>query len=336
MTNKWQWIVSPFFDGFFFISGVIFSPLAFMLFVWMIDHYSLHPQQAAIYLYALFLLLFDQAHIFQTFSRSHFDREEFKRNRKWHIWLPIVVIGFSPLYFALDLTDLIETLFVYLGMYHILKQNMGLMRVYQKKNGEYGGWDHKIDSYLMWSCLTMAISPDVIGMLHSDFNLDIMPLFPWVKNTARGIFAGMIILFYARIFYRYKKEGHLNLPKILFVSVILLHYYFLYIFLYDRYTIPLLVITVVDTIYHDVQYQGWMMHYQKRRWPEKKDLWGRMMIASYCYAGLVFIMYITRDFYPEGVHEFLTLTIMLVVFYHYLVDGMIWKFDKAPELKKIL
>jgi hypothetical protein len=336
MTNQWSWIRGPVFDSFFFISGVVFSPLAFFSFIFLLDHFHLHPQQAAIYLYAGFLLLFDQAHIFQTFSRSHLDSDEFKRNKKWHISLPILIIGLSPVYYLLELDDFIETLFIFFGMYHILKQNMGIMRIYQKKNGEYGGVDHFIDTNLMWSCLLVAVAPEVIELLHMDFNIELLSFLPLTKNISRGIFVLFILLFISRVTYRYLKTKKINLPKVLFVSAILLHYCFLYIYLYESYTIPLLVITVIDTIYHDIQYQGWMYHYHDKRWPKKPFIKNKMLIASYCYAGVVFLLYSTKDIYPQFVHEFLTLTVMLIVLYHYVVDGMIWKFDRAPEIRTLL
>lgn len=126
-----------------------------------------------------------------------------------------------------------------------------------------------------------------------------------------------------------------NIPKVLFVTMTGAHYFFLYGVLDSYFVLTSYLFVALDTLYHDIQYQGWMSTYQKRHFPENKKMVTKWLSMSYAYAFFVFFFFIAKKFSPGPVMDLLQLMVVLVVFYHYYVDGIIWRFRESSELQAL-
>ena len=81
-----NWIVSRRYDGFFFIGSCVFTLFFLRIFMWA-ETQDLAPQGDSVILtYFIFTAIFDHPHIFQTFSRTHADKEEFEERKHMHTW----------------------------------------------------------------------------------------------------------------------------------------------------------------------------------------------------------------------------------------------------------
>lgn len=331
-----KWIVSKRFDLIFFICPVIMTPLLFLGYLGIKDGLGLAPTEASTLIYAFFLLLFDQAHIFQTFSRSHFDSIEFKRHRLRHLIAPVLIIGLGPLYWYLDYSDTIYFVFIYYGMWHIWRQNMGLLKVYRGLHKDYAPIDTKIDMSFYWLLFWTSLLPDLMEQAHTI--IPFLNVSDYADSARWGLYSLMLaatLTFYARQLYRHKKGMGVNIPKLLFVTMTGAHYFLLYGVLDSYFVLTSYLFVALDTLYHDIQYQGWMTTYQKRRFPEKKKMIGKWLKMSYIYAFFVFGFFIAKKFGPGPVMDLIQLMIVLVVFYHYYVDGIIWRFRESSELQAL-
>lgn len=333
---KSNWIVSKRFDLIFFICPVVMTPLLFLFYLAIKDALGLGPTEASTLIYAFFLLAFDQAHIFQTFSRSHLDPIEFKRHRMRHIIAPVLIIGLGPLYWWLGYSDTIYFVFIYYGMWHIWRQNMGFLKVYRALHKDYAPIDTRIDmsfyQLLFWSSLL----PDLMEQIHTI--IPILDLGDFADAARILLYSAMAVAtlsFYARQIYRHHKGMGVNIPKVLFVTMTGAHYFLLYGVLDSFFILTSYLFVALDTLYHDIQYQGWMTTFQKRRFPEKKKLVSKWLTMSYAYAFFVFFFFIAKKFSPGPIFDLLQLMIVLVVFYHYYVDGIIWRFRESLELQAL-
>ncbi|MEQ9363603.1 MAG: hypothetical protein RIF32_05140, partial [Leptospirales bacterium] len=101
------------------------------------------------------------------------------------------------------------------------------------------------------------------------------------------------------------------------------------------FAVPLIVYVACDTIYHDVQYFGWMNRYNKAVFPEQPKRFRRWMFAGYLYATVAVALYfLMPEYFAWG--EAVSLTILMFVLYLYYLDGHIWRFRKSPDLGGIL
>jgi hypothetical protein len=141
----------------------------------------------------------------------------------------------------------------------------------------------------------------------------------------------MVITFVGRQIWRLVQGQGINLPKLLFMGCALFTHYLVFYSL----AVSFLVAEALETAYHTVQYQGWMIHYQRRRFPEVKRValkWAGLSLLYGTVAGVVEV-YSLLD-HPWAVWLFAPFT-MLVLF-HYYVDGLIWRFRQYPELSRVL
>ena len=89
-------------------------------------------------------VLVDAPHVFATFSRTYFDREERRARRKLLVWSllfflagPVMVfVGAGFIFFF------IAALWAY---YHLVKQHYGFMVLYKKKNNDLARVDNALD-----------------------------------------------------------------------------------------------------------------------------------------------------------------------------------------------
>lgn len=331
-----KWIVSKRYDLFFFICPVVLTPLLFLVYLGVRDGLALTPTQASTLIYAFFLLFFDQAHIFQTISRSHLDPIEFKRHRYRHLIAPFLIIGLGPLYWWLGYSDSIFFIFIYYGMWHIWRQNMGFLKVYRGLHQDYQKLDTRIDFTFYHLLFWTSFLPDILEQLH--MLIPSINLSDFADPTRSLLYAAMAVAtlaFYGRQIYRARTKQKVNIPKVLFVTMTSAHYFFLYGYLDNMFILSSYLFVALDTLYHDVQYQGWMMTYQKRRYPEKKNMVSKWLGLSYAYAFFVFFFFLAKKFSPTPFFDLMQLMIVLVVFYHYYVDGIIWRFRESSELQAL-
>jgi len=327
-----RWIVSPQYDLVFFIGSCVLT-FAFWGLYQLAQQVHLWRGDAVLLTYFVFTAFFDHPHILQTFSRTHLDPVEFNRRRKLHTWglLGLISIGFVVIGMGWE-AELIVFAAV-LGSYHIIRQHFGLLKAYKNLNRDR----HQIDDWLdfgvfysgMFACFfydyTDVGNPIVIyGSIQSAF-----PNFPPIlSDVIWHLFWIFLLVFIARQLHHLWQRRPLNLPKLLLLTAALSTHYFIFF----ATATPFLVAEALETAYHDVQYQGWMMHYQKQRFPGIPHValkWFGVAMAYGLVVGAIEIF----GLLDQGWGLWLFVPFTMIVIYHYLVDGLIWKFSQQPELR---
>jgi hypothetical protein len=84
-----------------------------------------------------------------------------------------------------------------------------------------------------------------------------------------------------------------------------------------------------------VQYQGFIMHYQRRRFPAVRRVVAKWLLLSLVY-GLAVGTVEVLDLLDRGWAKWLFAPFAALVLFHYYADGLIWRFREYPELKKLL
>lgn len=104
--------------------------------------------------------------------------------------------------------------------------------------------------------------------------------------------------------------------------------------MFNQTHIPLIVLVVLETAYHDIQYQGWTSHYQKSRFG-KASIARNFFILAMVYGLIVGSLEFMDEVGPD-IYTYLFMPFTMFVFFHYCMDGKIWKVSSSPELKKII
>ncbi len=321
--QKSKWIVSARWDLCFFTGSVLLTYAYYALYkgLLLLSPENFFHKYAAIIATLVFYSLFDHPHIFQTFSRTHADGIEFARRRTSYTLglLLLVLSGFTLKPLGFD-THFDVFLNIY-GIWHILRQNSGFLKLYKKKTEGLKIIDSYLDDILLYGTVILALLIRLSD--HSRTALEWIPHIDISHEIFQKIFFLLIAIYALRQLYLLKIQS-LHLPKLLFLIAIVSTYYFTYA-ISDP---PFGLLVALETIYHDVQYQGWIIHFQKNRFG--KDVWHRWLFYSLVY-GCVFGCVAVYSFIsPWG--EYLFSPFMMLVLFHYYIDGKIWRFSKSPEL----
>ncbi|MEB3198399.1 MAG: hypothetical protein VKP62_14460 [Candidatus Sericytochromatia bacterium] len=335
-----RWIVGPGYDGTFFIGAAALT-FVFLGLYEALKAWGLAPSgPAALLTYFAFTALLDLPHIFQTFARTHADPVEFARRRPLYTWgLPLVMAA-GLLVPALGLEAPFTAFLALYGSHHIIRQHVGFLRVYQGLNEPVPTLDQGLDRLAFELGLYACVLHEYAAEFGDAWTRTVPVYGKWVATyptVPAALVEGLTQLaalvlgaWLLRQLYRAALGERLNGPKIALMLAALSTHYVVFLVA----SVPFLVAEAIETAYHDAQYHGWMMHYQRRRFPAHARIvlkWGGAALAYGLLAGTIEVLGYTQDlfywvFAPLG---------MLTLF-HYYIDGRIWRFREQPELRSLL
>ncbi|HEX8551774.1 MAG TPA: hypothetical protein VF681_09490 [Abditibacteriaceae bacterium] len=331
-----RWIVSKRYDLTWFIGSCVLTWIFFAIYRAATVGGWAPRGDSILVTYFIFTAFFDHPHIFQMFSRTHFDKEQFAKRRTLYTWglAGFIAVGFVVVALGLE-AQLIVFAAIY-GTWHIIKQHMGLIRAYKIINDDLHPIDNWLDSatfYIgMFACLFNDYS-DVHGPvviyreLRAAFPSFPLPIGEWMWST----FLILLVLLGARQTWRAAEGKLINWPKLLLMTAALSTHYFVFF----ATATPFLVAEALETAYHDAQYHGWMMHFQRKQFPNVKRVALKWMAVALVYGAVVGTIEIL-GLASRGVWLWVFVPFSMLVIYHYYVDGLIWRFREDPELRKRL
>ena len=329
-----RWIVSPRYDLCFFIGSCVLTFLFYALYRGA-GHlgWFLGGDQILV-TYFVFTAFFDHPHIFQTFARTHGDRMEFERRKTLHTW---GIAGFIAAGVGVILMGWEGQLIVFAAIYgtwHIIRQHFGFLRLYKSLNGDKAALDNWLDYGTFYTGAFACLLNDYSGQreaiqIYGDLKVRFPDLPSGMGEGLWAVFLALLVALGFRQVWLVATGRRPNLPKLLLMGAALTTHWFVFF----ATATPFLVAEALETAYHDVQYQGWIMHYQRRRFQVKHVVlkWGLVALAYGVCVGAVETLGLMR---PGLAWLFVPFTMLVI--WHYYVDGRIWKFSQDPELREML
>jgi hypothetical protein len=329
-----RWIVSPRYDFCFFIGSCVFTFLFYALYQGAHRMGWLLGGDRILVTYFVFTAFFDHPHIFQTFARTHGDPAEFARRKTLHTWGIAGFILAGAVVVALGWEAQLIVFAAIFGTWHIIRQHAGFLKIYKGLNGDKAPIDNFLDFGAFYTGTFACFFTDY-GDLRAPIVIygDVRVAFPTLPAEPGewlwAVFLGFLVALGFRQVWRVATGQQVNVPKLLLMAAALGTHYFVFF----ATATPFLVAEALETAYHDVQYQGWIMHYQRRRLAMKRAVlkWGLMALAYGVCVGVIETMGLMR---PGWVWLFVPFTMLVI--WHYYVDGRIWKFSEDPELRDLL
>jgi hypothetical protein len=239
-----RWIISAREDLVWFIGSVASSYALLILYVTGV--LPLIPMVAG------WAILIDAPHVFGTFSRTYFDKSEWKTRRRLMLGsLLFFVIGPAMVLLGVGFTFFfIAALWAY---YHLVKQHYGFMVLYKKKNNDLAPIDNALDRLL----LLFAFNYPFVAFIADDPTAmaRVPPILrSGVNAVALLLLIGTIVLGVAwlgRQVQRVMLRQPLNVPKyLLLAAAIPMHWIAL---LTPMPAKPIALVAIL-TIYHNLQY----------------------------------------------------------------------------------
>jgi hypothetical protein len=332
-TPRLRWIVSPRYDLAFFIGS---CALTFVFYgLYRIAHrfgFVLRGDSILI-TYFVFTAFFDHPHIFQTFARTHADRAEFTRRRTLYTWGlgGFIVAGFGVIAAGWE-AQLIVGAAIF-GTWHIIRQHWGFLKIYKGLNDDRAALDNALDAgaYFtgMFACFFQDYG-DIRGPLvvYGDMAVTVPNLPGGWGEALWNVFLILLTGVGFRQCQRAATGKPVNLPKLLLMAAALSTHYFVFF----ATATPFLVAEALETAFHDMQYHGWMMHYERRRFPHVRSVAGKWLAAGLIYGIVVGLIEIDGLLHPKSPALWVFIPFTMVVLFHYVVDGLIWRRRDDPEI----
>jgi hypothetical protein len=351
-----RWIISAREDLIWFIGSVASSYLLLILYVTGI--LPLIPMVAG------WAILIDAPHVFGTFSRTYFDKSEWKTRRRlllgsllfFLIGPTLVMLGAGFTFFF------VAAIWAY---YHLIKQHYGFMVLYKKKNQDLAPIDNALDRLLLMFAFTYPFAAFVAN--DPSAMARVPPLLRGGVNAVTAVLLiGTIVLGLGWLFRQVQRaylRKPLDVPKyLLLAAAIPMHWIAL---LTPMPAKPIALVAIL-TIYHNLQYQRLIwFHNQKYSGPggppvsHAQDARATFGPAAFISRRLIYYLGfgILFGIIYQGPRQFLgylnlhtgdspaalTRPIQLGIaflwgyaFIHYYLDSKIWRVRRDPSVGQAL
>jgi hypothetical protein len=333
----------------------------------------------------IWVMLLDTPHFFATYNRTYLDAESRRSERRlltrsllvFTVGPAVILLCYALYRFGVPAFKSPWTIYIALvslwAYTHITRQHYGFLRLYNRKNGEIGTTEAKIDRAALYGCLGLSLVALLVSHPGTrrraglaEWSLGpIQALDVWLYWTALAGFLALVGAIVVVQVGRYLRAEPINLPKQLFLgSVIGLHG----IVCFSGLLTPnsLLPFTAIITIYHDIQYLFITRFHGRNRYgttPESRRPFGIagrlagnfplfMAVAILFFAVpvwsvgcLIERVQVCRAGPQPGFETFMGDTIWIVIFavvtsglqmHHYLLDQYIWRTGRSAQLRKEL
>jgi hypothetical protein len=347
-----RWIISARDDLVWFIGSVATSYLLFALYVGGI--------LPLVWMAATWAILIDAPHVFATFSRTYFDREE-RRARRRLLWgsLLFFAVGPSMVLSGALIPALSGAGFVFFFLaalwayYHLVKQHYGFMVLYKKKNGDLAAADNALDRAFLLLAFTYPFVAFVAGDPEAMARVP-LPLRGAVAYLEMGLFvatAAVAVAWLFRQVQRAVRSEPLDVPKyLLLAAAIPMHWVVLLTPMPHK---PIAIVAIL-TIYHNFQYHRlvWFHNQKYAKCADGRARYGAAALISrrflyYAAFGVVFGLWYAgpRQYFtwtrldaadPDLFAQTLLAFFWGYAFIHYYLDSKIWRVRRDPSVGKAL
>jgi len=229
---------------------------------------------SSVVLWWAWILALDGPHIFATVSRTYLDRRE-RESRRRLLWGSLGWFAVGPLFVALSVgvgSRLPFELFLAAvgiwAYWHVVRQHYGLMSLYQRKNGDVHPVDRRIDSLTLYVGLLAPFAAFAVthGSARRMLGLGAEPGRELLlAQVCWAAVLAVVGLFAARQVQRWRAGAGINGPKVLLLAAAL----GLSALLFSPPVvarIEFIMVAVVVTAFHNIQYHGIVWFYHRNRY----------------------------------------------------------------------
>jgi uncharacterized membrane protein len=327
-----RWIIGARDDLVWFIGSVLTSYALLLLYVTGLV--PLVPMMVA------WAVLVDAPHVFATFSRTYFDREE-RKTRGRLLWWSLLFFAAGPVAVLAGAGFAFFFVAALWAYYHLVKQHYGFMVLYKKKNEDLSPVDNALDRAFLLAAFTYPFVRFVAD------DAEAMARVPAVLHASVGILERALLVLAAwlgRQAQRLSRGLPLDLPKyLLLLAAVPMHWAVLLTPMEHK---PVAIVAML-TIYHNLQYHRlvWFHNRKYARDPACRERYGAAEFISrrllhYALIGLLFGVWyqVPRQLVNHAADPEAFLTQLASGFLwgyallHYYLDSKIWRVRRDPSV----
>ena len=298
-----RWIVSPAYDLVFFFGGAAASVAALGLYLAGVP---------ILVLWWTWILAFDGPHIAAAFTRTYLDREEWRQHRAL-LWASLLAFAAGPVALAAGRVagsdapfQLFLGLAVFYAYYHVVRQHYGFLALYVAREGPRRGFRAE-----RWALYVGCWAPYAYLLLtHARARAALhLPAFgaagPMEEVAAAALVGAWLAALTTPVVLAARQPDRMRVrPASVYLLVTVALYGIVYLVVaraepvYARSTGPdqdFLLISVLVTLFHNVQYLGLVWFHNRNRYGGAGDfgLARRLAASPWVYAAACVVFSLT-------------------------------------------
>ncbi|MCC9018026.1 hypothetical protein [Flavobacterium lipolyticum] len=294
----------------------------------------------------LFLIVFiDVAHVYATLFKTYFVKEEFLKDRKRLILVPVICFLTGLVLFSFG-SLVFWSFLAYVAVFHFIRQQYGFMRLYARKEEKtkVSVWIDNLAIYAstVYPMLFWFFSPErkFNWFVENEFfrfeNKAILEILFWV-------YSAILSLYVIRTIIVSVKTKFFNIPKNSIILGTGLSWYFGIVYFNDD-----LIFTLLNVVSHGIPYMA-LVYFKEIDGKSHKEIGALAYLKRYngilIYIGILLLIAFSEEFlweffvWNENIAvstsfdfsgwQFLLVPLLSVPqFTHYILDGFIWKTKK--------
>lgn len=325
----------------------IIGPSFFVL-VWIFlfqDYITEIENEYSFYTWLFLIVFIDVAHVYATLFKTYFVADEFQKQRKRLIILPIICFLVGIVLFSFG-SLVFWSFLAYVAVFHFIRQQYGFMRLYARKEAKtkISVWIDNLTIYastgypmLYWF---FSSKRKFNWFVEDEFfkfqNESILELLFWA-------YVGIMFLYVIYTAFQSIKNQFFNIPKNSIILGTALSWYFGIVYFNDD-----LIFTLLNVVSHGIPYMA-LVYFREIDGKSEKELGNLSYLKQYqgilIYIGILLLIAFSEEFlweffvWNENITSsrfdfsawqiFLVPLLSVPQFTHYLLDGFIWKSKKT-------
>ncbi|WP_291151199.1 hypothetical protein [Flavobacterium sp. UBA7680] len=322
-----------------FIIGPSFFVLA-IIFIFQ-DYITAIENDYSFYTWLFLIVFIDVAHVYATLFKTYFVKEEFQKDKKRLILLPVICFSIGLILFSFG-SLVFWSFLAYVAVFHFIRQQYGFMRLYARKEAKTR-FSVIIDNMAIYAS---TVYPMLFWFFSSErkFNWFIENEFFRFENKAIlpilfWVYIAILSVYVIRTTLVSVKNKFFNVPKNCIILGTALSWYFGIVYFNDD-----LIFTLLNVVSHGIPYMA-LVYFKGVENSQNKKSGVFSFIKNYnaifIYLAILLIIAFTEEFFWEffvwnenisistidfSGWQFLLVPLLSVPqFTHYLLDGFIWK-----------
>lgn len=253
---------------------------------------GLSNEPTPLWVYVVFVLCIDVAHVWSTLFRTYLDKEEVAKRRRLYWGLPLACYATGVFLYAQSAL-LFWRVLAYLAVFHFMRQQVGFLAIYRAKAGYFSKLDRTLDNTFLY--LSMGL-PVLYWHAHlprtfrwfiaDDFIASerLRALFPRVFPALVGLYLGFIALYVARQLWHVLQKRVIEVGRLLLAGTTAMAWWTGIVLTDSDFDF-----TVTNVTLHGVPYFFLLWRYSNARKYEAPSSMGSKLLGGGIAAFLLFL-----------------------------------------------
>lgn len=348
------WLGKPWVDLLFIIAPPFFCLAFIALFPQLFED----AKDIPVYWWVILVLLIDVAHVYSTLFRTYFSKASWQRYGTPMTLIPLASFLFGVLLCSISMA-LFWTVLAYIAVFHFIRQQYGIMKLYSRTEGHLPAWYQWIDVLTIY---TATIYPMLYWHFSSPRNFNwfiegdfIIKDLPGARAVLTALYVSIVVVYLIKELLLIVRFKLLNVLRILVIAGTLFSWYLGIVYFNGD-----LAFTLLNVVAHGIPYMAliWIFSMRENQAQQQRSSFWKLMygplgillflIVIFLFAfveeGLwdtwvwgdngklfaIFSQFKTERLNASGL-KFIVPLLAVPQLTHYVIDGFIWRKKKVAS-----